>query len=221
MAAGLDLHSIRAVVFDAVGTLIAPEPPPAQVYASVARNHGVQIAIETVRERFWAAFEHEEKADQAAGWRTDAEREVDRWRKIVTLTLPEVADRASCFQALWDHFADPGSWRVLPVARQWIEAVATHGLPIGVASNFDGRLRNVLAGRPELPRDLRLMISSEVGWRKPAPQFFTAVADAMACPPKQILLIGDDRANDIEPARAAGMQTLLVNVYCRYGFFCR
>ena len=34
----MDLTGVRAVAFDAVGTLIYPEPPVAQVYAAVGRR---------------------------------------------------------------------------------------------------------------------------------------------------------------------------------------
>lgn len=212
MAAGINLCSVRTVVFDAVGTLIAPDPPPAEVYAAVAREQGSAIPVETVRERFHAAFRREEDRDRAAGWRTDATREEARWRAIVAATLFEVADQDRCFVTLWDYFADPRSWRVLPELLPTIEACSARRLPIGVASNFDGRLRAVLAGQPGLPRDLRLIISSEVGWRKPAKPFFDAVAGIMECPPDQILMVGDDAENDIAGARASGLQAMLANV---------
>lgn len=96
------------------------------------------------------------------------------------------------------------------MALDWIGLAAARRLTIGVASNFDDRLRSVLAGLPELPFDRRLIISADVGWRKPAPRFFAAVAAAMACPPEQILMIGDDAENDVSAARAAGLQAILV-----------
>lgn len=211
MAAALDLEGTQAVAFDAVGTLIVPDPSPAAVYSAIAREHGIELNPDLVRGRFRSAFRREEEIDRAAGWRTNAEREVNRWQSIVAATLPEVADQTGCFRSLWDHFADPKSWRVLPESRVLIAAVAARGLPIAVASNFDSRLRAVLAGQPELPCDLRLAISSEVGWRKPARPFFTAVADLLERPPARILMIGDDLANDIEAARAAGMRAMQVS----------
>src|SRR5262245_59498810 len=98
---------IRAVFFDAVGTLIEPEPPAAEVYLSVSRKHGGRLELQTIGSRFRAAFRAEEELDQAAGWRTDEHREQRRWRSIVASVLDDVADEEACFQELWQHFAGP------------------------------------------------------------------------------------------------------------------
>jgi putative hydrolase of the HAD superfamily len=67
----------------------------------------------------------------------------------------------------------------------------------------------VAAGNPALKVLDRIVISSEVGWRKPSPEFFAAVSRAVDVPPRRILFVGDDLANDYEGARAAGMTALL------------
>jgi putative hydrolase of the HAD superfamily len=80
-----------------------------------------------------------------------------------------------------------------------------------LASNYDRRLRSVAAGLPELRPLGHLVISSEVGWRKPAREFFDAVARAAGVPAGQVLFVGDDPVNDGEGARAAGLQALLID----------
>jgi len=56
-----------------------------------------------------------------------------------------------------------------------------------------------------------VLISSEVGWRKPAAAFFAALCRQADAPPEAILYVGDDRANDYDGTRAAGLQALLVD----------
>ena len=56
----------------------------------------------------------------------------------------------------------------------------------------------------------RLVISAEIGWRKPSPHFFAAVARAVTCDVSSILFVGDDRANDYDAAIAAGMRAMLI-----------
>jgi putative hydrolase of the HAD superfamily len=87
---------------------------------------------------------------------------------------------------------------------------------LGVASNFDGRLRTVLNGIAEHRLLDGLIISSEVGWRKPALQFFVAVAARLALEPREILFIGDSLENDYRGAVAAGMPALLLDEACRH-----
>ena len=211
--------TVRAVFFDAVGTLIHPEPAAAIVYAEMGRRFGSRHGLEEISRRFRAAFAAEEAADQAAGFRTREARELERLRSIVAEILDDVADPESCFQELYQHFARPQAWRLEPAAADVISQLDSRGLILGLASNYDHRLRSVAAGFPELRLLKHLMISSELGWRKPAVAFFTALCRAVAQPPDRVLHVGDDPVNDCEGAAAAGLQTCLLDVRGRYPSF--
>jgi putative hydrolase of the HAD superfamily len=204
---------IRAVFFDAVGTLIHPEPAAPAVYAAAGRRHGSSLEVEEIAARFRSAFRRQEEVDRRHGWRTDEEREVERWRRIVGEVLDDVHDPEACFQELFAHFGRPDAWRVAADAAVLAE-VAARGFACGVASNYDRRLRAVAAGLPELAPARHLVISAEVGWRKPAAGFFAALCAATELPPKQILYVGDDRGNDYDGARAAGLAALLYDPRC-------
>jgi putative hydrolase of the HAD superfamily len=199
----------RAIFFDAVGTLIVPDPPAAAVYADVGRRYGNRLGVDAIGERFDAAFRAEEEVDRRNGLRTDEGREEQRWRRIVAAVL-EVADGEACFRALWEHFSRPGAWRCLPDVGATLAELARRGYRLGLASNYDRRLRSVAAGLVELRPVEWLVISSEVGWRKPARPFFDAVVASAGVAADQILFVGDDPVNDEEGARAAGMRSLLV-----------
>jgi len=202
--------AVRAVVFDAVGTLLHPDPPAAAVYAAVGRRHGSRLTVEEIGARFAAAFLRQEEIDRAAGWRTDEAREEARWRAIVAETLADAADPAACFAELYTHFARPAAWRCDPDAAATLAALAARVVAVGLASNFDGRLHGVVAGLPELrPVGDRVVVSAEVGWRKPAAEFFRAVQGCVGLPLQEILFIGDDPANDYAGARAAGLRAVL------------
>src|SRR5205823_12064018 len=84
------------------------------------------------------------------------------------------------------------------------------GYILGLESNYDRRLRRVVAGTPGLQPIRQLVISSEVGWRKPAPEFFAAVCRAAELPAEQIAFVGDDRDNDYDGARRAGLRAILL-----------
>src|SRR5262245_11931759 len=102
---------IQAVVFDAVGTLIYPDPPAASVYEEVGRRFGSRLNVETIRARFVRAFEREEQFDVANELRTSETREEQRWRSIVRQVLDDVSDPEACFRALFKHFSRPEAWR--------------------------------------------------------------------------------------------------------------
>jgi putative hydrolase of the HAD superfamily len=205
------LGGVRAVVFDAVGTVIHPEPRAPVVYAESARRFGSKRTAEEITPRFITAFEREEATDYANGLRTNEAREVERWRQIVAYVLDDVTDSNACFHELFDHFSRPQAWRLDPNAAATIESLARRGYALGMASNYDRRLRSVVAGFAALTPLQHLIISSEVCWRKPAPQFFLALCETLQFSAADILYVGDDLSNDYEGARAAGLRTLLID----------
>lgn len=50
----------------------------------------------------------------------------------------------------------------------------------------------------------------DCGCRKPAPRMFLDAARSLGVAPRECLMIGDDEARDIEPARRLGMKTFHV-----------
>ncbi len=197
------------VFFDAVGTLIHPEPPAPTVYETVGRRFGSRLDEATIRIRFRAAFRRQEDADYAGNLRTDEAREVARWRTIVHEVLDDVTDPERCFQELYSHFTHAEAWRCEPKTAEVLAALAAHGHLLGIASNFDHRLRCVVENLPELRPVRYLVISSEIGWRKPAPEFYMAMCRRAGSLAEQILYVGDDPVNDHDGARAAGLRAVL------------
>jgi putative hydrolase of the HAD superfamily len=199
---------IRAVFFDAVGTLIHPAPGAPRVYAGYAARHGLAADEGEVRRRMTAAYFDEERADEAAGWVTSEARERERWQRIVAASLPG----ADCFDELFAHFARPNAWTVDPNAGPLLATLVSRGLTVGMGSNYDARLKEVVAGSPALaPVRGKLVISSLVGVRKPGAGFFAAVEAAAGCRADEIAFVGDDPGNDYDGATAAGMWAVLLD----------
>lgn len=205
---------MRAVLFDAVGTLLVPEPEAGLVYRDAGRAHGLALEADEIRRRFGRAFAAEEDRDRAAGGgRTSPEREHERWWRIVAEVFAEatVATAEAIFAALWEHFARPEHWRLVAGAQGVLSELAARGLTVGVASNFDERLHQVCAGHPPLDRCPWIFASSELGYRKPAREFFRAIEGRLGLSPGELMLVGDDLENDFEGARAAGWRAVLVD----------
>ncbi len=196
--------------FDAVGTVLFPSPTASTVYVQVAARHGLTLDPDAVRAALWEQFRLEEAADRAAGWITSEDRERDRWHKIVLAAVPGASDEL--FEELYQHFAQPHAWTVPPSAAECIARLHAQGVKLGLASNYDSRLLNVLSGTPELhPLRERVVVSSLVGCRKPGRGFFDAVVRVAGCSPEGITFVGDDRENDFDGARMAGMHAVLLD----------
>ncbi|MBI3407781.1 MAG: HAD-IA family hydrolase [Planctomycetes bacterium] len=200
----------KAVFFDAVGTLIHPEPSATHVYFEVGRRFGTRHTPDEIAVRFLQAFRQQEDLDRTQAWRTSEERELRRWRDIVGYVFDDVTERDSCFAELYTHFAQPTSWRLDSALELLVERIQQPGLILGLASNYDSRLRSVLAGFPILAKFQHVVISSEIGYRKPAPEFFRRLTDLTKSSPDKILYVGDDPVSDFEAARAAGLDAMLI-----------
>lgn len=205
-------NGCRAVFFDAVGTLLFPRRPVAELYAEIAARRGIMISPPEVRLRLRTAFEQEEAIDSRTGWKTDEQREVARWKRIVSSALRETPDPEACFHELWNTYSLPDAWSPHPEADEVLEQLHSQKLVLGMASNFDARLQNLVDSFDAFRRlRERCVISSLVGYRKPGVNFFVEVARRAECEPQEILMIGDDPRNDVEGARQAGLRALLLD----------
>lgn len=205
------MSHVKAIVYDAVGTLIHVTPSVAEIYADVGRRFGSRLDTAEVRRRFGVAFARQERLDAETGWRTDEERELRRWRDIVGEILNDVGDPAACFEMLWNAFRAMDAWTCDAHAAKVIAALRERGIVQAIASNFDGRLRGLLEGIPALRGLAPIVISSEVGWRKPAPAFFAHLLHLLKLPADAVLFVGDDRGNDYDAAIRAGMRAVLLD----------
>ncbi|HVV99316.1 MAG TPA: HAD-IA family hydrolase [Planctomycetaceae bacterium] len=213
--AGLKGH-VRWLAFDAVGTLIAPQPSVAEAYWSIGRQFGSQLPLEEVGRRFAKVFRETEQNDCApesglARFTTSEEREEARWREIVARVLDDVAHGEACFRELHAHFARPAAWRCFDDVADALGRLAASGYRLAFASNFDGRLDSVRAGMPALRLIEHCVVSARVGARKPCPEFYRALCETLHEQPGRVLMVGDDWQNDIVGAREAGLPAVLLD----------
>ncbi len=203
---------IEGIVLDAVGTLIDPVPSVAEAYAAAAARQGLVVDVAEVKSRFREHFRNDEVDEQLGPMATDEAIERRRWRRIVANVLPDLPDLDRGFAELWDHFGRPEAWRCFPDVGPGLEALRGRGIPVRVASNFDGRLRAVAAGLPELAGVVdTLVISSEVGHRKPHPAFYAAACASLDLASDRVLCVGDDPENDVLGAERAGLRGVLLD----------
>jgi putative hydrolase of the HAD superfamily len=203
---------IQGIVLDAVGTLIDPEPSVARAYADAALRQGVIVDVAEVKKRFDRHFRNDEVDEQLGPMVTDETIEHRRWRRIVANVLPDLPEPDRAFEELWHHFGQPDAWRCFPDVAQGLVALRDAGFRVRVASNFDGRLRAVAAGLPELAGFVdSLVISSEVGYRKPHAAFYAAACRSLELSPDRVLCVGDDPENDVLGAERAGLRGLLLD----------
>ena len=167
--------------------------------------------------RIKAAFNACAESDRRKGpdgLLTSEESERVRWRWIVGQVFEEfedvrVVDRV--FEDLFIHFARPESWRCFRDVAAAVARLDEAGLPMVIASNFDQRLHSVCGGWPPMQQARAVVVSSEVGWKKPGKGFYAALVQECGCRADQVLMVGDDHLNDFEGARHSGLQAVLLD----------
>jgi putative hydrolase of the HAD superfamily len=213
------LTTVRAVVFDAVGTLLFAQPRVADVYHLVGWQHGSLRSREDVGSRLRAAYTASEagsptdsRSQQKASLvrpPTSEARERERWQQVVATVFDDVPEAVpAIFRELWQHFAQAEHWRLAEGTAGVFDELARRGYRLAIGSNFDRRLHAVVTGHPALRACERTFVSSEIGFPKPDERFFASAAALLGVSPPETLMVGDDWTNDVLGARAAGWQAL-------------
>jgi putative hydrolase of the HAD superfamily len=167
--------------------------------------------LPTLSKRFHSALQASEQVLRARGYRTDPPFERDRWRQIVADVFHDQPHPEAPLEELWEHFRQPAAWRCFSDVGAALDSLAIRGIVLGIASNFDDRLYRVAAGHAELNPCTQFVVSAEVGWHKPAQEFFRCLVRRAKLPPENILLVGDSFEHDFAGAQAAGLNALLID----------
>jgi putative hydrolase of the HAD superfamily len=200
------LQHLQAVSFDVGGTLIDPWPSVGHVYASVAAEAGLPAYDPAVL-----------NAQFIAAWQAKGSFDYSRmaWARLVVRTFGgserDFGLETPFFERLYDRFTQASAWKVYPDVFPTIEALRRRGLRLAVISNWDDRLRTLLYNLALGKWFHAIEVSGESGLHKPAPAIFERAARALDVPPEFILHVGDSRREDLEAARSAGFQALLLD----------
>jgi putative hydrolase of the HAD superfamily len=211
----LSFPRLRAVLFDAAGTLLELREPLGETYARVAGCHGVRLPAWRIEDAFERVLRSAPaRVFPGAPLEESARRERAAWRAVVRDTF-RAADQSArfddpggfdaCFGELWDHYASPGAWRPREGAAAALAELARRGLALGVVSNFDQRLPGILAGL-DLAKHLRaVVLPARAGAAKPDPRIFAHALAELGVAAGETVFVGDDAAADLDGARAAGL----------------
>ena len=197
-------NSATTVVFDAVGTLLYAQPSVAEAYRNAALRFGWSGNLADIETRFNVAFKSASGREHDLVTSEAIQRV--RWREVVGRVFSDLPQPTvdSIFADLWEHFAQPKSWSIYPDAIDVIELLDASQIRWCIASNFDARLHQVLAGMPELATCHRVFCSSEVGFDKPAVDFYFQIEQALGLDSSQLIMVGDDMQHDALAAESAG-----------------
>lgn len=217
---------VRAVSFDAGGTLIGIVEPVGATYARFARRAGLAADADALDQGFRRAFAAAPPlappSDHAG---TLHDFEIGWWRAIVAASLAyargepvppsRTADFERFFAATFAYYAEPAAWRLLPDAADTVRALARAGVVLAVLSNFDRRLHGLIEAFG-LGDALALVVpSSEAGAAKPERAAFEHVRRRLGArtplAADECLHVGDSIREDVAGALGAGWRAAWID----------
>lgn len=207
---------IRAVFFDAAGTLFEPREPIGRTYARLAREFGLDAPEDAIAASFRRAFGAAPGLAFGPGFQHHELRRLERewWRHRVAETFDPIGkfpDFDAYFDALFSCFANPGHWIADVEAAPLLRRLKSDGLKLGVISNFDHRLFRILDGLDLTRHFDSITISSEAGYAKPRREVFDAVLARAGVTAPDAMHVGDSEHLDFVPAAALGMGAVLID----------
>ncbi len=209
---------VRAVFFDAGGTLIRPWPSVGGIYAAVTGRLGAEIAPERFEEILYPVWaDYREKAARGeVPLPTSDEGDLAMWRIMAERLfagLPEIrgVDFERWFVDVYEAFASGETWRFFPEVEETLARLKQRGLTLGIVSNWSSRLRGILERIGAHESMDFTVISAVVGARKPDPRIFLPALEASGARPEEAVHVGDTYGEDVVGAEAAGVKGLLVD----------
>lgn len=209
---------LDCVLFDAGDTLLAPAPSFQGRFVAVAADQGLPLEEAAVDAAVAAAVRD---AAWPGDW-TDPATQREFWTGFyqdVLATLGHAGDgpdHRELAEALFASFSDPASYQLFDDVRPALDELAGRGITLGVVSNFEPWLADILALQEVDHLFATVAISGVLGVAKPDPRIFEAALAGAGADPSATVHVGDQPANDVAAARAVGITPVLIDRFARH-----
>jgi putative hydrolase of the HAD superfamily len=210
MAAEGSPGAVRAVLLDALGTLLELCPPAPRLRAALRERAGLEVDEATAARAIGAEIRYY-RAHLHEGGTVEGLADLrERCAEIVRTELGD-AGRELPAAALLEALLAALQFRAFPDAAPALEALRARGARVIVVSNWDVSLHERLAETGLAPLVDGAVASAEIGVAKPDAGIFRhALELAGGVEPAAALHAGDSLEADVAGARAAGLRAVLV-----------
>jgi putative hydrolase of the HAD superfamily len=137
------------------------------------------------------------------------------WRAIVHKVharVPELRglDPEAWYRRLYDSFGRADHWRLYADVEETLKGLRSRGLTLGIISNWSTRLRSIARETGLESLVDFIVVSSEVGVRKPDPRIFQVALDRAGAAPSEAVYVGDQVEDDVRGAERMGIRPVLI-----------
>jgi putative hydrolase of the HAD superfamily len=206
---------LDCVLFDAGDTLLAPAPSFQGRFVAVAAAAGLPLEEAAVDA---AIAEAVRAAEWPSDW-TDPATQRGFWVGFYRQVLADLGHGEKGMEladALFEAFSDPAGYRLFDDVRPALDELAARGIKLGVVSNFEPWLEDILDLQGIGDRFAAVAISGKLGVAKPDPEIFKAALTEAGADPGATVHVGDQPVNDVAAARAVGITPVLIDRYARH-----
>jgi putative hydrolase of the HAD superfamily len=206
---------LDCVLFDAGDTLLAPAPSFQGRFMAVAAEHGLPLEEAAVDA---AIADAARAAEWPSDW-TDPATQREFWVGFYRQVLADLGHGEKGMEladALFEAFSDPAGYRLFDDVRPALDELAARGIKLGVVSNFEPWLEDILDLQGIGDRFAAVAISGKLGVAKPDPEIFKAALTEAGADPGATVHVGDQPVNDVAAARAVGITPVLIDRYARH-----
>jgi len=209
--------TVRAVLFDAGHTLLRAHPSVGEIYAREAESLGARVDAVQLGATFSRVFGENESALAASSIGVPASDAQDAamWRSIVHKVharVPELrsVDPEAWYHRLYEVFGRADHWRLYPDVEETLKGLRSRGLTLGIISNWSTRLRSIARETGLESLVDFIVVSSEVGVRKPDPRIFQVALERAGATASEAVYVGDQVEDDVRGAQRVGIRPLLI-----------
>ena len=206
--------SVEIVFFDAGDTLLHAHPSFAELFAETCRNAGHPLEASAVEEVQKSLGAHMIEVAYESGIENpslsyDASRKF--WTALYRLLLQKLELDEALAEDLVEVFSDRSSYRLFDDAAPVLHELRQRGYRIGLISNFESWLDDLLV-ELELGETFDVKIISAVeGIEKPDLRIYEAALARAGVDAEAAVHVGDSVKFDIEPAERLGMYPILLD----------
>ena len=203
------------ILLDALGTLVALEPPAPRLRAELAGRCDLDVSEAQAAAAFAAEIAYYRAHLDEGRDRAGLHELRRRCAEVLRAALPAGADGLELDRVLEALLASLRFTAFADVRPALVDA-RDRGQRLVVVSNWDVSLHDVLRGLGLEPLLDAIITSAEAGARKPAPAIFeqalalAGIGEPNATAPGQVVHVGDSLEEDVAGARAAGIEPVLV-----------
>ncbi len=202
---------VKAVFIDVGNTLLYEKPSRFEIYAEGARRRGLAITTEEMRDLMRDA--HRQLPQVVDG----SFRYTEGWFAAYMLRIFHQSlgiaksEMPGLTEELFARFSSPGTFVLFPGAIELLEDLRRLRLKIGLVSNWSARLPSLL-DRLDLARRVDFVLCSAIErTEKPERAIFQRALARAGVAAHSALHAGDDMEKDVEGARRAGIEPVLVD----------